>query len=109
LVLHQVLLQSAVVLALHMHTIQLLKILQAVVVAVVVVQPKTQIQIMVEHQHKLCHLARHLNMETLADLHRTLHTCLVGVVEVLVPQVVWSLEAEREVQVVQELIHMQLM
>jgi hypothetical protein len=85
-----------------MHTIQLLKILEAVVVAVVVVQPKTQIQIMVEHQHKLCHLVRHLNMETLAVLHRTLHTCLVGVVEVLVPPVVWSLEAEREVQVVQE-------
>jgi hypothetical protein len=38
---------------------------------------------MVDHLHKLCHLVRHLNMETLADLHQTLHTNLVAVVEVL--------------------------
>jgi hypothetical protein len=97
-----VLLQSVVVLVLHMHIHQLLQILLAVAVVAVVEQPKIQVQIMVDHQHKLCHLVRHLNMETLADLHRTLHTNLVVEEEVLVPPVVWSLEAGREVQVVQE-------
>jgi hypothetical protein len=101
LVLHLGLLQSAVVLVLPMHIVQLLQILQVAVVVVVVEQPKTQAQIMVDHLHKLCHLVRHLNMEMLAALHRTLHTYLVAVVEVQAQSVVWSLEAESVVLVAQ--------
>jgi hypothetical protein len=104
-----VLLQLAVVQVLPMHIVQLLQILQVAVVVVVVEQPKTQAQIMVDHLHKLCHLVRHLNMEMLAALHRTLRTNLVVVVEVQAQSVVWSLEAESVVLVAQELIHMQLM
>jgi hypothetical protein len=75
--LYQVLLQSAVVLVLLMHMDQLRQILRAVAVAAVVVQPRTQVQIMVEHQHKLCPLALRLNMETLEVQLQMLHTNLV--------------------------------
>jgi hypothetical protein len=83
-----VLLQSAVVQVLLMHMDQLRQILRAVAVAAVVAQPKTQVQMMVEHQHKLCPLALQLNMETLEVQLQMLQTNLVEVEVVLVRLVV---------------------
>jgi hypothetical protein len=88
LVLYQALLQSAEEPVLPMLTDQLLQILQVVAVEVVVEQPKTQVQIMADHLHKLCHLGLQSNMEITEVQLQTLHTNLVEVAEVLVQSVV---------------------
>jgi hypothetical protein len=88
LVLYQALLQSAEEPVLPMLTDQLLQILQVVAVVVVVEQPKTQVQIMADHLHKLCHLGPQLNMEMTEVQLQTLHTNLVEVAEVLAQSVV---------------------